>query len=336
MWGFNGTVVPAWLAEFETRFGLGGVILFDYDVQKKKYENNIISPTQVASLCRELSALSSRPLIMVDQEGGKVRRLKEKLGFAPLPSAQSFNLLPRAEKKAQLEKSFSQMRDLGFHFDLTPVVDLNTNPKNPDIGAVERSFSADEGEVRANVALINEVASAVGLGLCLKHFPGLGGATTNSHLELTDISASLSQTQIDLFFELLPKISGGAMLLSHGIVKQWEPKLPVSLSAKVVSEIRGKVRDALLMTDDLQMQGLQVLFHTEAAVIKAVAAGVDMVIIGNNLLNEEAEKAFAIAEALQRAMEKDENIRENVRKSVGRVGKRKAEFGVGGGKSGTN
>jgi beta-N-acetylhexosaminidase len=91
--GFKGQRVPEWLADFARRFGLGGVILFDYDATAKRYGNNVTSPEQVRELCAALAALPSSPLIFVDQEGGKVRRLKEELGFRPLPSAEAFNRL---------------------------------------------------------------------------------------------------------------------------------------------------------------------------------------------------------------------------------------------------
>src|SRR3954464_8786436 len=89
--GFLGKTVPAWLKEFAGRYGLGGVILFDYSCQTQKYDNNIDSPEQVQRLCEEISSLPSHPLVFIDQEGGLVRRLKEGRGFEPLPSAKDFN-----------------------------------------------------------------------------------------------------------------------------------------------------------------------------------------------------------------------------------------------------
>jgi beta-N-acetylhexosaminidase len=86
MLGFRTPEIPEWLHFFASEFALGGVILFDYDVTIKKYERNIFDKAQVKKLCKEIHALPSRPLIYVDQEGGKVRRLKDKYGFPPLPS----------------------------------------------------------------------------------------------------------------------------------------------------------------------------------------------------------------------------------------------------------
>ena len=85
--GFFGKTVPVWLKQFAARYGLGGVILFDYSCRTQQYDNNIESPEQVQRLCAEISALPSAPMVFIDQEGGLVRRLKESRGFAPLPSA---------------------------------------------------------------------------------------------------------------------------------------------------------------------------------------------------------------------------------------------------------
>ena len=321
MLGFQGPTVPGWLREFATRFGLGGVILFDYDYQAKTYDNNIQSPEQVRKLCAELSALPSHPLILVDQEGGKVRRLKEKLGFAPLPSAQAFAAMPLSERELLLRNSFREMRSLGFHFDLAPVVDLNLNPRNPDIGAVERSYSADLSIVRENARLVDKIARETKLGLCLKHYPGLGSATTNSHLSLTDVTATLTEAEEEIFYELGAEVYGGAILLSHAFVRQWDQENPVSLSLSAVARLRSRLPDALLLTDDLQMQGLQQICHTREGCRRALHAGIDWLVIGNNLLREEKELA-GIAEDLAR----DPSLTKAIETAIARIRRRKQLF----------
>ena len=186
--GFFGKTVPVWLKEFAARYGLGGAILFDYSCRTQQYDNNIELPEQVQRLCAEIAALPSNPMVFIDQEGGLVRRLKESRGFAPLPSAKEFNHLAPDRKRAILTASFAEMRRLGIHYDFAPVVDVDYNPENPNIGGVKRSFSADIAEVEANALLANEVARAQRIGLCLKHFPGIGGAVVDSHQEFMDIS----------------------------------------------------------------------------------------------------------------------------------------------------
>jgi beta-N-acetylhexosaminidase len=321
--GFYGTTVPEWLKQFASRHGLGGVILFDYSCRTQKYDNNIETPEQVRRLCAEIAALPSAPMVFIDQEGGLVRRLKETRGFAPLPSAKEFNLLAPDHKRAILTASFAEMRQLGIHYDFAPVIDVDYNPDNPNIGRIKRSYSADIAEVEANALLAGEVARAQRIGLCLKHFPGIGGAIVDSHQEFMDISDALRGEQEELFYSLAPQMFGDAVLVSHAIVRQWDADRPMTLSAAGIGRLRSRLPDTLLITDDMQMQGLQKALGSREASLQSLKAGMDMLCIGNNLFDQEQEMA-GIADYIA------ENLREGnlsasaIRQSIARVGERKA------------
>jgi beta-N-acetylhexosaminidase len=321
--GFYGTTVPEWLKQFASRHGLGGVILFDYSCRTQKYDNNIETPEQVRRLCAEIAALPSAPMVFIDQEGGLVRRLKETRGFAPLPSAKEFNLLAPDHKRAILTASFAEMRQLGIHYDFAPVIDVDYNPDNPNIGRIKRSYSADIAEVEANALLAGEVARAQRIGLCLKHFPGIGGAIVDSHQEFMDISGALRGEQEELFYSLAPQMFGDAVLVSHAIVRQWDADRPMTLSAAGIGRLRSRLPDTLLITDDMQMQGLQKALGSREASLQSLKAGMDMLCIGNNLFDQEQEMA-GIADYIA------ENLREGnlsasaIRQSIARVGERKA------------
>jgi beta-N-acetylhexosaminidase len=321
--GFYGTTVPEWLKQFASRHGLGGVILFDYSCRTQKYDNNIETPEQVRRLCAEIAALPSAPMVFIDQEGGLVRRLKETRGFAPLPSAKEFNLLAPDHKRAILTASFAEMRQLGIHYDFAPVIDVDYNPDNPNIGRIKRSYSADIAEVEANALLAGEVARAQRIGLCLKHFPGIGGAIVDSHQEFMDISGALRGEQEELFYSLAPQMFGDAVLVSHAIVRQWDADRPMTLSAAGIGRLRSRLPDTLLITDDMQMQGLQKALGSREASLQSLKAGMDMLCIGNNLFDQEQEMA-GIADYIA------ENLREGnlsasaIRQSIARVGGRKA------------
>jgi beta-N-acetylhexosaminidase len=325
MIGFRGTRVPEWLRTFSQRFGLGGVILFDYDWKTKTYERNVRSPSQVAELCAELADLPSPPLVCIDQEGGRVRRFKDKLGFAPLPSAQEFATLPRPEARDLVRASFAELVRLGVHVNLAPVVDLNLNPDNPDIGVHGRAYSDIPEVVRANALLVNQAAREFGLGLCLKHFPGIGGATVNSHDSIMDLGPNLRTDQLELFFELGRKIEGRSLLISHGYLPSWDPDRPACLSPKVIARVRERLPETLLISDDLEMQGVQRRFPTEQALPLALAAGIDVLLLGNNLMDEEARIAEQ-AEKLEAAVAADAALAARAREALGRVALRKAQF----------
>lgn len=320
--GFYGKSIPPWLKEFAAQFGLGGVILFDYSCQTGQYDNNIASPEQVQSLCAEIAALPSQPLVFIDQEGGRVRRLKESLGFQPLPSAKEFNLLAAAERQAILAASYAELRRLGIRYNFAPVVDVDYNSDNPSIGKIKRSYSSDIGEVEANARLVDAAARQARVGLCLKHYPGVGGARVDSHLDFMDLSDALRPEQEELFYALAPHTFGDAVLVSHGIVRQWDARLPMTLSPEGIGRLRRRLPETLLITDDMQMQGLQKALGTRAASLQAIAAGMDMVCIGNNLLDQEQEMA-GIAAAVADAMKDRSLDQAALQHSIARVRKRK-------------
>jgi beta-N-acetylhexosaminidase len=321
--GFFGKTIPAWLTEFAARYGLGGVILFDYSCQTRKYDNNIESPEQLRHLCAEISRLPSSPMVFIDQEGGLVRRLKDAKGFKPLPSPKEFNHLARDEKRNILAASFAEMRQLGIHFDFAPVIDVDYNPDNPNIGKIKRSYSADIREVEANALLVSEVAREACIGLCLKHFPGIGGALVDSHQEFMDISESLRPEQEELFYSLAPQMFGDAVLVSHAIVRQWDKDNPMTLSPAGLGRLRARLPDTLLITDDIQMQGLQKALGTKEASLQSLKAGIDMLCIGNNLFDQEQEMA-GIAEYIAQRLQDNTLTCAAIEKSIARVGNRKA------------
>ncbi len=324
--GFRGTSVPPWLRAFAHRHGLGGVLLFDYDVQTARAERNVESPAQLRALCAEVAALPGAPLVFVDQEGGRVRRLKEARGFAPLPSAEDFAALPPDEQSRIARRAYAELRELGIGYNLAPVVDLALRPDSPDICALQRSYGPHPGAVEAIAMRLDTVAREVGLGLCLKHYPGLGGATADSHKALTDLGPSLTETQLALFHALAPRIHGEAVLVSHGVVPQWEPDCPASVSPVALRRLRAAAPEALLLSDDLQMAGLQQRYGSAEACRRGLAAGLDLLVLGNNL-RDESDACSAFAAALASVVGESTALAASAGGALARVRDRKRRFG---------
>lgn len=314
--GFRGPTIPQWLRSFAGEFGLGGVILFDYDCLDKKYERNVFSPAQVRELCAEIHSLPSHPLVYVDQEGGKVRRLKDKYGFHPLPSAKQFAKLSLTERMETLRLPYRQMKDVGIDVNLAPVVDLDFNPNSPDLGVFERSFSSDIMVVEQCAHSLIEMSRLVGLKLCLKHYPGCGGAHVNPHNELMDLTDTYSEAQVQLFHRLLPHIP--MVLFSHGTVNHWEAGVPVCLSPVAVGKVRAAHAPSIVITDDLQMHGVQGLMSTSDAAMRAIQAGVDLILIGNNMLDEQ-ELSASIVQNLARHAQSTPQLVAQIKAAIQRV-----------------
>jgi beta-N-acetylhexosaminidase len=138
-----------------------------------------------------------------------------------------------------------------------------------------------------------------------------------------DISDALRHEQVELFYSLAPKMFGDAVLVSHAIVRQWDPDRPMTLSGAGLGRLRQRLPDTLLVSDDLQMQGLQKALGTREASLQSLKAGMDMLCIGNNLFDQEQEMA-AIAECVEQSLRDQALSGSAIAKSIDRVAKRKA------------
>ena len=289
MAGFRGTTVTADspVARDIRDYHLGGVVLFDYDVALKEPGRNIVDPPQVARLTKDLKALSSIPLIVaVDQEGGRVERLKPKYGFSGTPSAQE---LGGMDDQDVLEAGMTVGQTLalaGFNLDFAPVADVNVNPESPAIGKLGRSFSQDPARVARCDELFLQGMARRGIVGCLKHFPGHGSAGADSHLGLVDVTATWSERELIPYRELIGKGEARMIMTAHIFNAKLDPDYPATLSRKIIT---GILRDDLgfagvVVTDDMNMKAITEFYGLDEAIRLAIEAGADILLFGNNLV----------------------------------------------------
>ncbi len=290
--GFNGSTVDQHspIVADITKRNLGGVILFDKLLARNKSQNNILSPTQVKELNSSLQACSEKPLLIaVDQEGGMVKRLKSSAGFPETLSAWELGIRNDLTLTAIHAGCTAQMlKKLGINYNLAPVVDLNTYPDNPVIGKIKRSFSADSDTVIRHANIWIQEHTNHNILCCLKHFPGHGSSQTDSHLGFTDISTSWQDTELIPFKKLINQKSNAtidSVMLGHLFHSGFDTLHPTSLSRVIAKDLlRTELEfQGVIITDDLQMKAITDKYGLEESVCLALAAGVDMIIIGNNL-----------------------------------------------------
>lgn len=268
-------------------YRIGGVILFDRDALLKTYGRNIISPAQLQALTASLHALSASPLfIAVDQEGGKVARLKESYGFPPTVSAQYLGTLNNpAITRLYADSIGATLAENGLNMNFAPVVDLNINPLSPAIGALERSFSADPAVVTNHARIFVEAHDRSRVASCFKHFPGHGSATVDSHLGFVDVTNTWSAIELEPYRNLINEGNARMVMTAHVFNTKIDPTLPATLSPAFIN---GMLRqqlgfDGVVVTDDLQMQGLTQFFDYKTIVERSILAGVDIILVSNNL-----------------------------------------------------
>jgi beta-N-acetylhexosaminidase len=276
---------------------VGGIVLFDYDVPTKSPIRNIESPKQVKALIKDLRSVAPGPLLVaVDQEGGKVARLKEKFGFPPSVSAKSLGALDdvAATRKAALTTA-ETLAEAGFDLNFAPVVDLDVNPANPVIGGLERSFSADPDVVVRHAAEVVKAHRECGVLTCLKHFPGHGSSREDSHLGFVDVTETWSRREIEPYARLIDAGLCDSVMSAHIFNAALDPELPATLSKRIIT---GLLREGLayggpVISDDMQMKAISANYGFEDAVLKAVAAGVDILVFANNSVYDPAVAAKA-------------------------------------------
>lgn len=286
--GFSGTSLDSdhWLVPVLQQGLLGGVILFDRNVDGSV--QNFSSPAELRCLTNQLAQLSPDILVAVDQEGGQVRRLKERDGFPA--SAMSAEDLGKQEPECSTAPAATalaaMLAEQGINFNLAPVADLNLNPSNPIIARYGRSFSSEPEQVAAHCAAFVTAHEQQGVLCCLKHFPGHGSASGDTHLGFVDITDDWQETELEPYRCLLQQGCVDAVMTAHVVHYDLDPTgLPASLSpATVTGLLRQRLGfDGVIVTDDLQMRAITDKYGFREAVRLAVLAGADLLIIGNNL-----------------------------------------------------
>lgn len=264
---------------------IGGVIFFDRDRQTRKRGRNITSTKQTARLCALLQKNAPIPLfIAVDQEGGRVRRLRPEHGFPDTPSARELGGKSPEETRKTAQAMGAALKKIGINVNFAPVADVAIHPESPAIGALGRAFSGNSEEAADHAAAFMEGLAAARVIGSYKHFPGHGSAAADSHHALTDITGTWSEAELALY-KRLPANGPFMVMTGHLMHKGLDAEFPASLSREITT---GLLRNELgwqgvVVTDDLEMDAIDLFYSLEERIRLAIDAGVDIILLGNNL-----------------------------------------------------
>ena len=293
--GFEGTSVPEAFRELVRKHKVGNVILF---------KRNVESAEQLKQLCDDLQALILQEtglpaFITIDQEGGAVTRLPDDCAITPSAMAlASTGNMENAYQSGVI--TGKELNAIGVNFDLAPVMDTNSNPRNPVIGA--RSFG-DQPETVANYgcAMIRGLEEHV--ISCAKHFPGHGDTEVDSHLGLPVVDKSLEELEKCELIPFKAAVEAGvsAIMTTHILFPQIEKNnVPATMSKTIM---QGVLREklgfkGLIISDCMMMQAIAQFYGTVPGALAAINAGVDLICICHDpkLTGEACENAAAKAE----------------------------------------
>ncbi|MDD5761593.1 MAG: beta-N-acetylhexosaminidase [bacterium] len=276
--GFEGKSLPASLSRWLAGGQVGGVVLFS---------RNIESPSQVLGLCREIKSAAGRgnplPLIAVDQEGGRVARFKDP-PFTRFPPARACSLFCcRNEGVAEAvgAATAAELRAVGIDVNFAPVLDVDSNPRNPVIG--DRAFSGDPRAAAALGIAFAKGSLSRGILPVGKHFPGHGNTSADSHEELPVVRAD-RRTLVRR--ELLPFRSAAragipALMTAHVMYPALDRTVPATLSRKILHDLlrKGLRFRGAVISDALEMKSIADRYGVGEAAVLAVTAGCDVVLV---------------------------------------------------------
>jgi beta-N-acetylhexosaminidase len=285
--GFDGTTLPRSFARALASGERGGAVLFA--------RNLTPDPMQCAELARAIAeaAPEEPPLVSIDQEGGRVARLKAPI--LELPPMRRFGDLggPGHVLATQAATALArQLAALGITMDFAPVLDVNTCATNPVIG--DRAFGDEPGVVSAMGLAWMQGLLAGGVHACGKHYPGHGAATKDSHVDLPVIA--LDEPTLATVHErpfLACASTAPAFMTAHVIYPALDAELPATLSRKVLARLRPAFRGCIV-SDDLEMKAIADRWTVEESAVLAVEAGCDALLVcKSEELQERAVDALA-------------------------------------------
>jgi beta-N-acetylhexosaminidase len=287
-------------------FAVGGLVYF---------KKNIQSATQLTEMLSSTRNMSKYPIFLaVDEEGGLVTRvaggnLAENVG--PMGDIGATGDPENAKNAGRSIGSY--LKEFGFDLNFAPVADVLTGEGNETIGS--RSFGTDPAAVAEMIAAYVGGMKEAGVYSTLKHFPGLGSTTVDTHVGMSVISSNLDDMRNSEFLPFIAGIEAGAEFIMMGHVSVPDvigDNTPASLSKKMINEIlRGELGyDGIVTTDALNMGAITEYYTAAEASIKALEAGADMLLMPENF----AEAYAGVLEAVQNGTISEERLNESLRR----------------------
>jgi beta-N-acetylhexosaminidase len=307
----------------EVRAGkVGSLIIFEKNIPPT---NSFVALKKITWTYQNAAPI---PLIIgIDQEGGRVNRLKSKYGF---PNSITASAMAKATSLDSVrfygESTAATLAGLGINMNFAPVVDLASNPNNPIIAKYGRAFSADEDSVILMAKEYIKQHRKYGVLTSLKHFPGHGSSKNDTHLGIADVTNTWEDRELAPYQALIDSGYADAIMTSHIVNKQLEPEaLPGTLSDDIIGGILRKRLhfNGVIFTDDMQMHAISKNYGVEDAIRLAVKAGVDIMTFSNNIAGTDLRTVDMVHGVIRRMVETGEIPQSRIDESFRRIMKLK-------------
>ncbi|WP_284037103.1 beta-N-acetylhexosaminidase [Neobacillus sp. 114] len=316
--GVSGTTMDASAKQLISQIHVGGIIF---------YKNNFETPAQAVQFVNQLKAgnSSSLPLLLgVDQEGGRVTRLPG--GLVNFPPNKQIGQVNNPDFSFKVGTLLGQeLKEFGLNLDFAPVLDINSNPNNPVIG--DRSFGNNAEIVsKLGVQTMKGIQSQ-NVITTIKHFPGHGDTSVDSHLDLPIVNKSFKELKE---LELIPferAINQGAdvVMVAHILLPQLDKTNPGTMSKAVMTDLLRKQLGftGVIITDDMTMGAITEHFDIGKASVESVKAGSDIILVGHDYNN-----VVKIISSLKTAVQNGEISEQRLNESIERIIQLKRNYSI--------
>lgn len=318
--GMEGTQLNEQTRRLIEKYHVGGFIF---------YRDNIQDTHQALSLFNDLKRTNANvtpvPLWMsVDEEGGRVSRLPKE--FLQLPSNQAIGQINDVQFSEEIGRTIGGLlSSFGLNMIFAPVLDVNSNPNNPVIG--ERSFGNDAKLVsKLGIAAMEGIRSEQVVPV-IKHFPGHGDTSVDSHLDLPVIDHDMNRLRA---LELVPfadaiERQADAVMIAHLLMPELDPRNPATFSKRIITDLLREELgfQGVVISDDMAMGAIDENYDIGATSVQAILAGANIVLIGH-----EDEKKISVIEALNKAVNDGTISKELLDDRVYAILKLKQAYGI--------
>ena len=257
----------------------GGFILF---------KSNVANYSQTAKLLADIKEVGDiKPMVSVDQEGGRVQRLDERVGFEKYPPMAEIGKMGDSDIAFNLgTKMGEELKNIGVDMDMAPILDIFSNPENKVIA--DRAFGTDAETVRKMAFAYADGLASKKIIPVGKHFPGHGDTVKDSHIDLPIIEKDLDELKrLELipFVEAVRKKLPGLMVAHIAVPKITADNIPASMSKIMISDLLRKDMgyEGLIMPDSLKMKALSNYFTNEDIYLRCIEAGNDFILMPQDI-----------------------------------------------------
>ncbi len=300
---------------------VGGISIYEQHLTPTNTAENLLA------MINAYQKVSPIPLFTaITQEGGLVNRLKTKYGFPPMPSAAYLGKIDNIDTtKFYTDRIAFTLSQLGINVNFAPVVDVYMST-NPVLGSRERTFSNDPHKIIKHATQFILSHNNFKVNTVVKHFPGHGSSTEDSHLGLTDVSKTWKGRELEPYRVLIKRGLVKAVMTAHIVNEKLDKnKYPATLSKRIITHLLRKKLgfDGVVFSDDMQMKAISSQYELKESIELSINAGVDVLLFSGNINGKTSNTASEIVNIILELLKQGKITKQQIDASYNRIIKMK-------------